>query len=520
MLQRLDRFRKGGAVLAPTPVASQDVIDWPAVVDAWQILGETDPTECPAACLVSTWRPWTRRTYTSHLRRFAQFGGAIQPGDMQTLAEKVVLSMFAQGQKAAAARGCISALKAVATLGWIPPLQWDRLWRISKAAVDSPGQRQFGGPDLLQLMAESCSRVGEWKIYAAAVLSFATLCRVGERWSLRRSNISKVGITYQGIKRDHRRITRRLGPYAQAWATWLRRIAPNEAPALGRAADLEMGMAKLLQGTDRGEAKWHAWRRAGATYLRWLGLPWRHLLWSGRWHSIKIAHLYACPPTNLNVCRLCDCLGQPLKESAGEEPISGTRGRPVSWSSSKMTRKSAHPRQRPRGHNPRKETAGPQRRAPQRYGRSAQGARGEEAANPDARSRKESQEQEPHQKSSLPGARGPWTRCRHGVGLTAGHQTPRLLPRRVPSTSMRNKTWRWVPHDRVTPVEERKPPDNPEGVDGSKDDPGVSRHGGRGPEPQRVSEPSTWRRWPDVQPAAPVNDDCPRERAVERLIRL
>ena len=112
----------GGGALAPTPVASQDVIEWPALVEAWQILGETDPTECPAACLVSTWRPATRRTYTSHLRRFAQFGGTVQPKHMQALAEKVLLSMFAQGQKAAAARGCISALKAVATLGWIPPL--------------------------------------------------------------------------------------------------------------------------------------------------------------------------------------------------------------------------------------------------------------------------------------------------------------------------------------------------------------------------------------------------------------
>ena len=42
------------------------------------------------------------------------------------------------------------------------------------------------------------------------------------------------------------------------------------------------------------------------------------------------------PPTNLNVCRQRDCLGQPLKESAGEEPISGTCGRPASWSSSGM----------------------------------------------------------------------------------------------------------------------------------------------------------------------------------------
>ena len=217
MLQWLDRFRKGGSALAPTHVASQEVIDSPTVVDAWQILGETDPTECPAACLVSTWRPSTRRTYTSHLRRFAQFRGAVQPGDMQALAEKVLLSMFAQGQKSAVARGCISALKAVATLGWIPPLHWDRLWRLSKAAVDSLGQRQFGGPDLLQLMAESCSRVGEWKIHAAAVLSVAMLCSVGEISSLRRSNISKVWITYQGFKRDHRQIMRRLGPYAQAW---------------------------------------------------------------------------------------------------------------------------------------------------------------------------------------------------------------------------------------------------------------------------------------------------------------
>ena len=44
----------------------------------------------------------------------SQFGGAVQPNDMRALAEKVLLSIFAQGQKAAAARGCISALKAVA----------------------------------------------------------------------------------------------------------------------------------------------------------------------------------------------------------------------------------------------------------------------------------------------------------------------------------------------------------------------------------------------------------------------
>ena len=80
MLQRLDRFRKGVFELAPTHVASQDVIDWPAVVDAWQILGKADPIECPAACLVSTWRPSTRRTFPSHLPPICPLRGRCSAG--------------------------------------------------------------------------------------------------------------------------------------------------------------------------------------------------------------------------------------------------------------------------------------------------------------------------------------------------------------------------------------------------------------------------------------------------------
>ena len=225
------------------------------------------------------------------------------------------------------------------------------------------------------------------------------------------------------------------------------------------------------------------------------------------------------PPTNLNVCRLRDCLGQPLKESVGERPMSGNCGRPASWSSLKMTRQSESPRQRLRGHAPCEEMAGPRRRTPQESGRSAQGAEREETRSPDARLQQEPQRWEPQRTSSLPGARGRWGRCRHGVGLPADHRTPQSLRRRAPWTSMRNRTWRWVPRRSVEPMEERNPPDKLEGVDSSKDGQGVSRHGGHGPEPLRVSEPNTWRRWPDVQPAAPVNDECPQERAVENLIQ-
>ena len=98
-------------------------------------------------------------------------------------------------------------------------------------------------------------------------------------------------------------------------------------------------------------------------------------------------------------------------------------------------------------------------------------------------------------------------------------RTPQPLQKRVPSTSMRSRTWRWVPRRRVEPMEGRNLPDQLEGVDGSKDDQGVSRRGGHGLEPMRGLEPSTWRRWPDVQPAAPVNVECPRNRAVESLVQ-
>ena len=233
----------------------------------------------------------------------------------------------------------------------------------------------------------------------------------------------------------------------------------------------------------------------------------------------KLRTCMRLPPTNLNVCRLRDCLGQPMRESDGEKPISGTCGRPASWSSLKMTRSSGSHRRRSRGHGPREEMAGPRRRTPQENGRSTPHARREEARNPGEWTQQEPQRQEPQRTSGLPGARGPWTRCRHGVGHPTPHRTPQTLPKRAPSPSMRSKTWRWVPRHSERPVGGQSLPDQLEGVDDSKDDQGVSRRGGHGPEPLRVSEPSTWQRWPNVQPAAPVNDECPRERAVESLIR-
>ena len=180
-----------------------------------------------------------------------------------------------------------------------------------------------------------------------------------------------------------------------------------------------MGMAKLLLGTDGAEARWHAWRRAGATYLRWLGLPWRHLLWWGRWHSIKIAHLYASPPDEF------ECVQTTRLPWLATE---GIRWRKTDirdlWPASLVelfendekvrTSQPEAKRTRPAGGDGGTDTE----RAP--AVRTVDETRRERGSRKSRRTVSKGvagaggpPEVEP------PGARGPWTRCRHGVGLTA-----------------------------------------------------------------------------------------------------
>ena len=65
---------------------------------------------------------------------------------------------------------------------------------------------------------------------------------------------------------------------------------------VGSSSYLEEGMARLLWGSVYASYCWHSWRRAGAAFLRWKGLPWRHLCSWGRWASVRMAHWYAATP--------------------------------------------------------------------------------------------------------------------------------------------------------------------------------------------------------------------------------
>ena len=160
-----------------------------------------------------------------------------------------LFQMLKMGYRKATLRGCVSAVKACVVMGWLPELQWARLWRFTKAPMDPEAHRPYGGPDVLQIVAEACSSVSDWITYAGCVLSFSSLTRVGEVSSARMDGVGKSHYSFRGLKRGERWVTRQLGPYAAVWARWLRRVRPGTGTILGSAAD--PGKTSQRIGTSR-----------------------------------------------------------------------------------------------------------------------------------------------------------------------------------------------------------------------------------------------------------------------------
>ena len=106
-----------------------------------------------------------------------------------------------------------------------------------------------------------------------------------------------------------------------------------------------------------------------------------------------------------------------------------------------------------------------------------------------------------------------------GRASNASHDT-RGTSEKPPSTLMNSSTWKWDLLHVTKPVEERDLPWRVSQEDDSKDDHEVSQRGEQSSEPPRDSEPSTWQRCLVVRPVEPVNNDCPRETAVEGMIQL
>ena len=97
-------------------MAPEKFISWWDIAKAWVQLGEIDASLCVSSCRVSIWKPSARKSYTTHLRRFATTGGTSPWDQTQALAEKVLLPMWASGYQPGFLRGAgegVSALKAV-----------------------------------------------------------------------------------------------------------------------------------------------------------------------------------------------------------------------------------------------------------------------------------------------------------------------------------------------------------------------------------------------------------------------
>ena len=235
--------------VAPVSEWVGKTIDWRSIAALWRELGYADPADDIQTCLISTWKEGTRNSYGSHLRRIAFFHGSAPAGDTQNLAESILLLLFRSGYRPATLRGAVSALHAVWVMGWIPPLRWERLWRLARAPVATPGDRPYAGPHVLQVMAEACQTPEDWAVFAAAVLSFSSLTRVGEIASVRRSGLRGKAVAFWGLKRDSRWVSRDLGSFAGEWAHWLRRQFLGLDVMVDRAAFLEEGMARLIQGS-------------------------------------------------------------------------------------------------------------------------------------------------------------------------------------------------------------------------------------------------------------------------------
>ena len=160
----------------------------------------------------------TLDAYASHLRRLAQLGGTTPWEEAQRAVELAMFGMFKLGFRHATLRGCVSEVKACVYLGWLLELKWKRLWRLTKAPVDAEVQRPYGGADVLQLIAEACSSEMDWVIYAACVLSFCSLARVGEISLTRRLGVGRSHFSFWRPKLGERWVSRQLGPYAAVWA--------------------------------------------------------------------------------------------------------------------------------------------------------------------------------------------------------------------------------------------------------------------------------------------------------------
>ena len=262
--------------------------------------------EEPLALAIRRWSPGTVERWTAILRDVGRFAAHWPELDAAGALSQYLVRRAAMGQQPGTLRGVISALRLAEKLGCIRPTVRPVHWLMARGAATTtaaPRPTQVWAELVtLRLMARSIRTTLDWFCLGLAVISFATLLRVGEAASVRPVDLRKRCVLgFFDDKKDDDWVTVRLGAWPEAWRAamaahpWVS-SRPASVLLMAAAFDLQAAIHGLLAATGWESMGWHAWRRGGAAAMRAFGAAVASIAVAGRWDNEAEAHRYASAP--------------------------------------------------------------------------------------------------------------------------------------------------------------------------------------------------------------------------------
>ena len=262
--------------------------------------------EEPLALAIRRWSPGTVERWTAILRDVGRFAAHWPELDAAGALSQYLVRRAAMGQQPRTLRGVISALRLAEKLGCIRPTVRPVHWLMARGAATTtaaPRPTQVWAELVtLRLMARSIRTTLDWFCLGLAVISFATLLRLGEAASVRPVDLRKRCVLgFFDDKKDDDWVTVRLGAWPEAWRAamaahpWVS-SRPVSVPLMAAAFDLQAAIHGLLAATWWESMGWHAWRRGGAAAMRAFGAAVASIAVAGRWDNEAEAHRYASAP--------------------------------------------------------------------------------------------------------------------------------------------------------------------------------------------------------------------------------
>ena len=215
--------------------------------------------EEPLALAIRRWSPGTVERWTAILRDVGRFAAHWPELDAAGALSRYLVRRAAMGQQPGTLQGVISALRLAEKLGCIPPIVRPVHWLVARGAATTtaaPRPTQVWAELVtLRLMARNIRTTLDWFSLGLAVISFATLLRVGEAASVRPVDIrTRCTLGFFDDKKDGDWVTVPLGAWPDAWRAamaahpWVS-SRPASVPLMAAAFDLQAAIHGLLAAT-------------------------------------------------------------------------------------------------------------------------------------------------------------------------------------------------------------------------------------------------------------------------------